>query len=279
MSVEAQLDLSDPDSGLLGEARREWPNWGSRHPQLQGVGDLLEVRRWARRDVAGGNAALHTLAMMASPTGEDDPVAAGALAWVVLPSACRLAHQLRQLTPDIDHMVASQLWIEVRSFPWERLVKVWANVTLNTRREVLHHLGVAGRTNRREGTWARTVPVDTDDPCWEVPAPPPDERPDPAARLATVLSEAIRREVVTEQDVTLLLDLARTSHRIGLSRVGCVRGGLCAPRVSALVAPHHGVSPSTIRRRAAIALTALAGADLHLPGSAVTSRSSGRCFW
>ncbi len=46
--------------------------------------------------------------------GLDDPDAARvALVWLLIPGATALADRLRDLSPEIDGLVAGQLWIEV----------------------------------------------------------------------------------------------------------------------------------------------------------------------
>jgi hypothetical protein len=84
--------------------------------------------------------------------------AAGVLAWVLLPGACSVARRLRSLSLRIDELVAAQLWIEVRSFPWQRLWKVAANILGNLRVAVLLDCGVPSQVQRSDRTWARTGP-------------------------------------------------------------------------------------------------------------------------
>ena len=135
MSVAAHLGVGDPDRGLLGEARRCWPAWAGEHPSLGVVADLVDLQGWTYSvGRARADEVLHTLAMLASPSGGDDTAAAGALAWLLLPGACGIAWRLQQLSERIDETVAAELWVEVRSFPWQRLRKVAANILLNTRR-------------------------------------------------------------------------------------------------------------------------------------------------
>jgi hypothetical protein len=101
---------------------------------------------------------LQALARLASPAGGDSVPAAGVLAWVLLPGACSVARRLRSLSLRIDELVAAQLWIEVRSFPWQRLWKVAANILGNLRVAVLLDCGVPSQVQRSDRTWARTGP-------------------------------------------------------------------------------------------------------------------------
>src|SRR3546814_16161191 len=107
--------------------------------------------------------------MRAAPDGGDDIAAAAALAKCLLPGACRLAGWLSTLPPRavfrdsqpvaagswsaverIDELVASHLWVEVRSFKWRRLTKVAATHLTNTPRGVLHEVGETRRQRWKE---------------------------------------------------------------------------------------------------------------------------------
>ncbi len=108
MSVAAQLGLDDPARGLLAQARTAWAVWRRHDPRLAVVDDLLDLPGWIRSaDRDDVDDVLHELARLGSPTGGDDVVAAGALAWVLLPGASLVAHRLRDMTPRIDECVAA----------------------------------------------------------------------------------------------------------------------------------------------------------------------------
>ena len=93
MSVATQLGLSDPNQELLGQARQQWPTWCQQHPGLAVVEDLLDLPSWLKEaEKSQADDVLHTLAEMGSPRGDDDIAAAGALAWLLLPGACVVAH-------------------------------------------------------------------------------------------------------------------------------------------------------------------------------------------
>jgi hypothetical protein len=85
-------------------------------------------------------------------SGGDDLAAASVLAWALI--ACALAHRLHALSPNIDELVAAQLWLEVWSFPWHRLHKVAANILTNTRAAVRRECGVRSQLER-----ARIAPI------------------------------------------------------------------------------------------------------------------------
>lgn len=109
------------------------------------------------------------------PDGGDDIAAAAALAKCLLPGACRLAGWLSSLPTKevfrdsqpiqagawwaverIDELVASQLWIEVRSFPWRRLTKVASNIIVSTKVGVLREVGDYFYVTRADRTQVET---------------------------------------------------------------------------------------------------------------------------
>ena len=264
MSVATQLGLSDPDQDLLAEARTQWPTWCKQTPALGVVADLRELPGWiTRASKPDVDEALHAMATLASPSGGDDVAAAGALAWVLLPGACLVAHRLRSLTNRIDEVVAAQLWLEVRGFRWERQRKVAANILMNTRRGVLRDLGVGEHLREVDPTWARSIPLDPTADLWQVLEANTSATADPpaGAELADVFAWAVAEGVITEADRDLMVGLAVAADEAGVTRSGCGQGGLCSRRVAAAVAAERGVSASTIRRRASASLRALGAAS------------------
>lgn len=263
MSVAAQLGLDDPARGLLAQARTDWAVWCGRDPRLAVVDELLDLPGWIRSaDRDDVDDVLHELARLGSPTGSDDMAAAGALAWVLLPGASLLAHRLRDMTPRIDECVAAQLWIEVRSFAWERRRKVAANIVMNLRRGVLRDLGAHEHVRAVDPTWARAMPLAPDADLWrvlDVRAAEP-LAVEPEEELAELLAWATSHRVIDEDDRELLVGLAEAACQTGVTRSREGRGGLCSRSGSSVVAARHGISEATVRRRARRSMRALAEA-------------------
>ena len=262
MSVATQLGLSDPTTGLLGQARQAWPRWCEQRPGVRVVEDLLELPTWIRTaDRQASDAVLHELAELASPTGGNDVTAAGALAWLLLPGACVMAHRLRTLTHRIDEVVAAQLWLEVRSFAWEERRKVAANVVMNTRRGVLRDLEVGEHGREVDATWARSVSVEPEAELWAVlEARRYSPETAAAVELAELLDWALRAGVIEERDRDLLLRLAVAANGADLVQNRRGRGGLFSAAARQEVAADVGRSEATVRRRATAALDAIAAA-------------------
>lgn len=263
MSVASQLELDDPTRGLLARACAQWPTWRDRNPRLAVVAGLLDLPAWIRSvPIDDADDVLHALARLASPSGGDDACAAGALAWVLLPGAASVAHRLRDMSPRIDECVAGQLWIEVRTFPWQRLHKVTGNITRNLRRDVLRELGATEHVRAVDPTWGRTVALSPDADLWRVldakTDQPPDE--DPADELAELLSWATSQRVIDDDDRDLLVGLAGVASELDVARSREGRGGLCSRSGSSVVAARFGISEATVRRRARRSVQALADA-------------------
>ncbi|SDT00294.1 hypothetical protein SAMN04488543_2818 [Friedmanniella luteola] len=177
---------------------------------------------------------------------------------MLLPSARSVARRLQTLSPRIDELVAAQLWIEVRTFPWQRLGKVAANVLASLRVAVMLDCGVASQLQRSDRTWSRTRSLDPASYCWAAVAAPPTVT-SAEEELASLLAWACEANVITTEDRSLLLCLVATADSAS-SVTRRSRSGLMGDRVSAAVGEAFGVSSVTVRRRARRTMTALSEA-------------------
>ena len=309
MSVGNQLGL-DEDSDMLDQARYRWPQWVASDPRLDVVAEFDDLRAWLHSvDRGASDEVLLALAMLAAPDGGDDIAAAAALAKCLLPGACRLAAWLSRLPPKeafrnsqpvktgtwfaverIDELVASQLWIEVRTFPWRRLRKVAANVLMNTRAGVLREVGDFFQVSRADRTWARTTLIEsfsagdlTDGDGGACSATELStgrvagvllhhpliladrsslEREDPsaAAELLELLAWACEHSVISAADRYLLLCLVEEADGVKTRNLTRGYGGLIGNELSKRVASRIGVSEVTVRRHASRSVRALAAA-------------------
>ncbi len=308
MSVGDQLGLDD-NSELLDQARQKWPAWVAADPRLGVVEKFDDLRAWLPSvDSSASDEVLLALAMLAAPDGGDDIAAAAALAKCLLPGACRLAGWLSTLPPRevfrdsqpvvagswsaverIDELVASQLWIEVRTFKWRRLRKVAANILINTRVGVLREVGDFFHVSRADRTWANTTLVESfstgdldasDGAAWskgELPTEPvagalrhrpeiladagsEQEEPSATEELLELLAWACENQVISAADRYLLLCLVDEADRIETRNLTRGYGGLLSNEVSSRVAPRIGVSEATVRRHGSRTVRALAAA-------------------
>lgn len=247
MSVAKHLGMEDPDNDVLALARHRWPAWQGEHPALRAVDELADLPGYVRAaERQEADQILLALAQLSAPDGGDDVAATGTLAWLLLPGVSLLAARLATLTPTIDEVLAAQLWVEARIFPWQRGHRVAANILMNTRKSVMRDLGVG---DAAENSWARCTPLDPGEGPWTLLVADPIDTP-PERELADLLEWASRRGVITAGDRGLLMDVAVTADRHQVARTGRGYGGLLGNEVCSEVANLHGVSPITVRRRA-----------------------------
>lgn len=285
----------DDNSDLLELAVQRWATWTIDHPTLRVVDDFAELRTWLRgADREAADVVLLPLAMLASPDGGDDVAAAAALAKCLLPGVCTEAGRLSDMLArgqisgadsrsgsgpgHVNELVAAQLWIEVRSFPWRRLTKVAANILVNTRIGVLRELGDNAQVWRTDRTWANTSLLHD----WTAPEPAAAtgghepvasvmagmlgdptlalDHQTPLEELLDVLAWACEHDVISVEDRSLLLCLVEEAAQVETRRLRRGRGGLAGNELSARVAPLVGVSEATVRRRTSKCIRALAAA-------------------
>lgn len=254
MSVEFELGLGPDMESVVVTA---WDGWTVRRPELAAVEDPCRLRAWLQQaDPKVADEVAYGLAWLASVEGGDDIAAAKALAWLVLPAASFVARQLRTLASGIDHAVAAELWIQVRTFPLHRR-KVIGNLVRELRNRVLEACEAPRALQRTDRTWFATTGCSMDTPA--VLSLVSDQTPTAWEELLDVLEWAEEERVIRPSDRRLLLCLVQA---VGIdARVGAGLG-LLANEAVGLVARHLGVSERTVRRRARICLQALTAAAL-----------------
>ncbi len=231
------------------EASGCWRRWAQAQPALAEVvsaSALGEVVR-DRAQQGRANELLLALVRVGSVDGGVDEGAATFVSSLLAPGGDRIIRSLSSLGPDVDGIVAGQLWLQVRSYPWrDRPRAVAKNTLMETRRAVLADFGAT--TARR----AALVPV----------APPEltqalDRRcaggvVEPVVAdlaLLQLLGWARARGVLAEADAALLweLMLADCDAETGVVPAGQARG-VGSKRAGAVVADARGVSARTVRR-------------------------------
>src|SRR5215212_4313453 len=155
VSVVEQLGVADLAQGLA-EARQLWQDWVEQDPRLASAPAVDRLRDWLMLvGIDAADEVLHALVQIGSPSGRDCRPAAWVVAWALLPGAIAVARRA-PAGPETDALVASQLWLEIRQFPWWRHQKVAGNVLANMR-SVLARQGMLKRPSWVE---RRTVPTD-----------------------------------------------------------------------------------------------------------------------
>jgi hypothetical protein len=247
MSVETALGLSAAMAEQIID--QHWDEWAASGTGLT-LADQTSLRHWLRNaPTLDANAALYDLAVLAAKDGGDDTDAALLLAFCLLPAACRIAHCLADVDPrEVDQLVASQLWIEVRTYNWQACTRVTGTICANLRRNVLRELRLDPDRPPRAtvGTSADVVTQLCDEPT-------PAEL-SPRQELLEVLDWGVDSGTIEAFDRDLL---------VGLVDVSLIDPQHRSPRrpllgSAILVGPQFGVSPRTVRRRSRHALDALA---------------------
>jgi hypothetical protein len=228
---------------------RRWSEWTAGRPRLVAA-EPATLRSWLRAaPTAVANAALYDLALLAAKDGGDDDEAALVLAWCLLPAACRIANQISDVDPvEVDQLVASQLWIEVRTYNWRTCTRVTGTICANLRRNVLREWSLDPDRPPRLNVVVWT------DLLTQLCEEPAASELSPREVLLQVLDWGVANGTIQEFDRALLLEMVEIS--VSDPKHRSPRRSLLASAVVA--APEFGLSPRTVRRRSRRALDALA---------------------
>jgi len=247
MSVEKALGISSQTAMELLQAR--WSAWTKQRPVLAVVTPTDVGHRLRHVDARTAGEVMHAFAWLAATDGADDTEAAMVLAWMMLPVAGRVAGELRTLSPDIDSLVASQLWVEVRTVNWRASSRVAGNIGKSLRRNLLREAGLDPE---------RLVSVEPvlwpDLSEWTISASGVPASEDPQETLFAVLDWGVEHGTIQPSDRDLLLEMVAISARDPRHR--SPRRPLLA--AACLLGPQLGITPRSVRRRGRRALDALA---------------------
>jgi len=247
MSPMQHLGITWPELAERVERCGRWPLWVAAEPVLASVSGLEEVEAIAadRGDPQRSDVLLAALVRLGAVDGGNDQDAAHAVALLLAGGMARVAGQLRNLSENIDEMVAGQVWLQIRAFPWSRRRRAIAsNILMDARRAVLADLGV-DTARRRRGfmvVLVDRIEVEAIDGGSGILL-----EHDRSARsgdehtLVEVLQWATGKGVVTHHDAAILLELARLE-------VGDPVRGLSSAAEIRAVATRRGVNEKTVRR-------------------------------
>jgi hypothetical protein len=280
MSPTESLGVTWPALTERVERRRALDRWAAAETGLAGIASLDALAEIVHhgQDPARADELLGGLVRLAAADGGGDEDAALVVAHLLANGTRKLALQLRNLSPDIDDLLAGQLWLQIRTFPWRQRRRAYAkSLLLDTRLAVLAELRPY-RTRQRQ---TRVIVIDpvagwTDDEPAREPASSPTGRKGVLDRahveahdqdtstLLDVLEWAQRSGVIDRADAALLLELVIAADETG-SAERTRSAGRSVNRTAeiAAVAARHGVHEKTIWRRRARALTALQAASGH----------------
>jgi hypothetical protein len=274
MSPTESLGVSWPELTDRVERRNGLDRWAAAEPVLAGIAslDVLAEVVHHGRNPARADALLGGLVRLAAADGGDDEDAALLIAHLLDNGTHRLALQLRDRSDDIDDLLAGELWLQIRTFPWRRRRRAYAkSLLLDTRRAVLAEL----RPYRSRQWDTRVILIDPV-ACWrdDDPAQDPANSATPCTgvldqahveahdqdtlTLLDVLEWAQRSGVIDRAAAALLLELVLAGDEAGTAEPtrALVRHVNRRAEIAA-VAARHGVAEKTIWRRRARALGAL----------------------
>jgi hypothetical protein len=260
MSSMQHLGLTWPALAECVERSGRWPAWVIAEPALASLRGLEEVALIAadRAHPADADALLGALVRLGAVDGGNDQDAACAVALLLANGVARIAGQLRNLSSDIDQMVAGQVWLQIREFPWRRRRRaIAANILMDARRALLQDLGVDALSRSRGVVVVLGLTI-TDGALTlgGSRALVDCERPAASGKevcLVEMLEWATDNGVVTAADAAILRELA--SREVS----GTVRGLNSAAEIIA-VATRHGVNEKTVRLGRDRAVRCLVGA-------------------
>lgn len=235
MSVQDALGIS-PDA-VDRIIRDRWPAWAAAHPKLPSqVDSCARLHRWIRSSAScDTDDVLRIMAMRAHIDDYDDRDAAAVLAFVMLPAAALIAHKLRSMDREIDAHVAAHLWIQARTTPWRSRGRIAIGLRWRVWRYVVQELSPPEGIDGAVPDIGSLVRPQSDDPrCAD------DE-------ISDLVAVARRSGDLTRDDVLLLMAVLDASSAAVPDKA---RGAaLLGDRVSDAVAPLHGTSPRSVRRR------------------------------
>ncbi len=120
----ALTERVDPVHGL--------DRWAAAEPALAGIGTAGELAETVHNggDPARADELLGALVRLAAVDGGNEEDAALLVAHLLGNGTRKLALQLRDLSADIDDLLAGELWLQIRTFPWRRRRRAYAKSLL-----------------------------------------------------------------------------------------------------------------------------------------------------
>ena len=222
MSPTDYLGATWADLAARLDAGQALARWGLAEPALADLAGLDELAAIVHggRQLERTDRIFAALLRAAAADGGGDQEAGLVIAHLLGNGTRRMAIGLRDLSADIDALIASALWVEIRAFRWQHRERGYAKGLLDTRTAVLRDL-----CPERTADGARVVSLLSPgmitalaDEVLDGSSGPQglDPRPvDAEQELLHVLTWARRSGVLAAEDIALLveLELAGVDHR------------------------------------------------------------------
>ena len=230
------------------DASGSWRTWSDAQPVLAQVGSAaaLSVVVMDRRQPVRANELLLALVRAGSADGGVDQQPATFVASLLMPGGDRIIRSLSSLGPDIDAIVAGQLWIQVRAYPWRHRPRAVAkNILMETRRAVLADYGAA---TARRACLVPVAPPELTEALDQGPTPVTDVQVADLALLG-LLAWARARGVLAREDAWLLWELVLATDDEPDPPLAGLGRGVTSLRAGVRVATARGLTPRTVERR------------------------------
>ncbi len=263
MSIEQVLGRC-AEQAAVADASGRWDAWACAQPTLGELGSaaaLVDVVR-DRQQPGRANQLLLALVRAGSADGGVDEAAATFVASLLAPGANRIIRSLSSLGPEVGDIVAGQLWLQVRDYPWRAKPRAVAkNILMDTRRAVLRDYGAS--TYRRATLVPLATPdeASTADHALEVQY----EQQVPDLALLQMLVWATAWRVLRRDDAALLWDLVLVDVQLAADPEPRVRQrpghGAGSELGAATLAAARGMTSRHLRRRRDHAVSALRDAS------------------
>lgn len=232
-----------------------WERWKVLVPTLACVADPHSLEAWLKHQPRPvSNKVLRGLTELAAQSGHDDTDAALVLAWVLHAGADALSVRLWDIGTGICQQIAALLWIEIRTYGWQKQSWVAANILLRVRRKVLVEAGNEAQVHNHRRTLAVTDPL----PPEVMNSLPVELAETPLDELERALEWACDRDIISEFHREILLGLVEAAHVCPVRSRANSR--LFGDAVTDLVGQRWGITGRTVRRVAKDAIRALAAA-------------------
>lgn len=268
MSIEACLGL-EADGATMHRVNSQFPQWAAEDQRLAVCSTFAELRVWAKTAARGElNGVMQALVQRASVDGGDDIDAQAALACLLMGGATALACSLAKATSAagftglyptalIDELVAGQLFLSIREYPWRTLPNVVGNVLARTRYGAYKELGWGSQRTEKVGAWAVTEACDPgvlgfllgrEDTRASISNDLEVDVDEAEFVLARVCANAVEQELVTAENVALVMAALKVMDAEDGHVYGRKLGGVQSLRVAEVIAPDH-LSPKAVQHR------------------------------
>lgn len=230
------------------DASGAWRAWADAQPVLGEFASAAALGQVVTHQgqQARANELLFALVRVGSADGGVDPKAATFVASLLMPGGDRIIRSLSSLGPDVDAIVAGQLWIQVRAYPWgDRPRAVAKNILMETRRAVLADYGAA---TARRSCLVPVAPPELTEAIDRGPTPVTDVQVADLALLG-LLAWARARGVLAREDAWLLWELVLATDDEPDPPLAGLGRGVTSLRAGVRVATARGLTPRTVERR------------------------------